>query len=81
MVSEKILLVAITKLIRFVGMREKKVTATEYAQLRGITPQAATKAIRQNIEKGGPMPPAVIQIERYGKRYLLTIDENKVFKR
>jgi hypothetical protein len=49
-------------------MKEVKVTAKEYAESRGISLQAVTKAIRMNHSL-----PNVKKIEKFGRFYVLTI--------
>ena len=49
-------------------MKTTKITPSEYAEMRGITIQAVTKAIRKKHYL-----PGVEKVEKYGRFYLLTI--------
>lgn len=51
-------------------MPTKKLTPSQYAELRGITLQAVTEAIR----KGWQLP-NVTKIEKFGRFYLLTVKQ------
>lgn len=49
-------------------MAQKKITAKEYAEKRGISLQAVTKAIRVKNNM-----PGVKKVEKFGRFYLLTL--------
>lgn len=49
-----------------------KITPKEYAEKRGITLQAVTKAIREEKKL-----PGIKKIEKFGRFYLLTLNKAK----
>ena len=59
-------------------MAKKKIeqlTPTQYAEKRGISLQAVTESIRE-----GRQLPAVINVKKYGRFYLLEVDVNQLKK-
>lgn len=56
-------------------MALKKMSTTQYAELRGMSVGAVCKAIRK-----GHRTPGVVHYEMYGGTYILTVDE-KILKK
>lgn len=54
-------------------MKQKRLTVTEYAAIRGVTTQAIRKAIAEKWNM-----PGINKIEKFGKTWVLTYDKNKV---
>ena len=59
-------------------MAKKKIeqlTPTQNAELRGISLQAVTERIRENLAI-----PAVIEVKKFGRFYILEVDVNQLKK-
>lgn len=57
-------------------MKHKTMSIAEYATLRGITPQAVTKQIRNKRAQ-----PGVKNINNYGRFYTLNVNESEIEKK
>lgn len=49
-------------------------TVRVYAELRGVSPQSVTEALRFKEQGKTYHLPGVVQVEKFSKYYLLTVD-------